>query len=44
MPRPFDEKTDIQLQAKTSANTYVVAIAAEGYLIQNDGQALASAL
>jgi len=39
MPRPFAEKTDIQLQAKTSANTYAVAIAAEGYLIKNDLQA-----
>ena len=39
MPRPFTEKTDIQLQAKTSANTYAVAIAAEGYLIKNDLQA-----
>ena len=39
MPRPFTEKTDIQLQAKTSANTYAVSIAAEGYLIQNNGQA-----
>lgn len=38
MPRPFAEKTDIQLQAKTSANTYVVSIAAEGYLIKNNGQ------
>jgi hypothetical protein len=44
MPRPFAEKTDIQLQAKTSANTYAVSISAEGYLVQNDGQALASAL
>jgi len=35
MPRPFAEKTDIQLQAKTSANTYAVSIAAEGYLIAN---------
>ena len=35
MPRPFSEKTDIQLQAKTSANTYAVSIAAEGYLIKN---------
>ena len=35
MPRPFTEKTDIQLQAKTSANTYAVAISAEGYLIKN---------
>lgn len=38
MPRPFAEKTDIQLQAKTSANTYAVSIAGEGYLIQNNGQ------
>jgi hypothetical protein len=36
MPRPFVEKTDIQLQAKSSsATTYNVAISAEGYLIQN---------
>lgn len=35
MPRAFTEKTDIQLQAKTSANTYAVSIAAEGYLVQN---------
>lgn len=35
MPRPFAEKTDIQLQAKTSANTYAVSIAAEGFLIKN---------
>jgi hypothetical protein len=34
MPRPFPEKTDIQLQAKTSANTYAVSIAAEGYLVK----------
>lgn len=39
IPRPFSEKTDIQLQAKTSANTYAVAIAAEGFLIANNGQA-----
>jgi hypothetical protein len=38
MPRPFAEKTDIQLQAKTSANTYAVSIAAEGYLIKNNSQ------
>ena len=38
MPRPFTEKTDIQLQARTSANTYAVSIAAEGYLVKNDGQ------
>jgi hypothetical protein len=37
MPRAFPAKTDIQLQAKTSANTYAVSIAAEGYLIKNDG-------
>jgi hypothetical protein len=35
MPRPFLEKTDIVLRFKSSANTYVVAIAAEGYLIKN---------
>jgi len=35
MPRPFAEKTDIQLQAKTSANTYAVSIAGEGYLVKN---------
>lgn len=35
MPRAFTEKTDIQLQAKTSANTYAVSIAGEGYLIKN---------
>ena len=38
MPRPFTEKTDIQLQAKTSANTHAVSISAEGYLIKNDSQ------
>jgi len=35
MPRPFLEKTDIVLRFKTSANTYAVAVAAEGYLIKN---------
>jgi len=35
MPRAFAEKTDIVLRFKTSANTYVVAIAAEGYLVKN---------
>ena len=35
MPRPFSEKTDIQLQAKTSANTYAVSIAVEGFLVAN---------
>jgi hypothetical protein len=39
MPRAFAEKTDIVLRFKSSANTYVVAIAAEGYLIKNDLQA-----
>jgi hypothetical protein len=37
MPRPFLQKTDIVLRFKTSANTYAVAVAAEGYLIKNDG-------
>ena len=36
MPRPFLEKTDIQLQARASANSYYVSIAAEGYLVKND--------
>lgn len=35
MPRAFAEKTDIQLQAKTSANTHAVSIAAEGFLVKN---------
>jgi hypothetical protein len=35
MPRPFVEKTDIQLQAKASTGTAFVSIAAEGYLVQN---------
>jgi hypothetical protein len=35
MPRPFLEKTDVVLRFKSSANTYVVAVAAEGYLIKN---------
>ena len=35
MPRGFAEKTDIVLRFKTSANTYVVSIALEGYLIAN---------
>jgi hypothetical protein len=39
MPRPFAEKTDIQLQAKTSANSYAVSIAAEGYLVKNSADA-----
>jgi len=39
MPRPFLQKTDIVLRFRASANTYAVAIAAEGYLIKNDSQA-----
>ena len=35
MPRAFTEKTDIVLRFKTSANTYAVAVAAEGYLVKN---------
>jgi hypothetical protein len=35
MPRPFVEKTDIQLQCRTSANTAAVSISAEAYLIKN---------
>lgn len=35
MPRPFAEKTDIQIQASTSASTAVVSISFEGYLISN---------
>jgi hypothetical protein len=35
MPRPFAEKTDIQLQAKTSTGNAFVSIAAEGYLVKN---------
>jgi hypothetical protein len=36
MPRAFAEKTDIVLRFKASANTYVVAIALEGYLVANN--------
>jgi len=35
MPRPFSQKTDIQLQCKAATGPAVVSIAAEGYLIQN---------
>jgi hypothetical protein len=35
MPRGFAEKTDVVLRFKSSANTYVVAIALEGYLVKN---------
>lgn len=44
MPRPFAEKTDLQIQCSTSAGTGAVSVSWEGYLIQNDGQALASVL
>jgi hypothetical protein len=36
MPRGFTEKTDVVLRFKASANTYVVAIALEGYLVANN--------
>jgi hypothetical protein len=39
MPRPFLEKTDIVLRFKTSANTYVVSVAAEGYLVKDSADA-----
>lgn len=35
MPRPFLEKTDIQLQCKVNTGTGSVAVAQEGYLIKN---------
>lgn len=35
VPRSFPEKTDIQLQARVSANSYIVSVGAEGYLISN---------
>jgi hypothetical protein len=35
MPRPFLEKTDIQLQCKIQSGTGSVAVAQEGYLIKN---------
>ena len=35
MPRPFTEKTDIQLQAKVNSSTGSVSISQEGYLIKN---------
>jgi len=38
MPRPFTEKTDIQLMCKVSGGTHAIAISQEGYLIKNDGQ------
>jgi hypothetical protein len=39
MPRPFTEKTDIQLQCKVDTGTGAVSIAAEGYLILNTAPA-----
>ena len=39
MPRPFTEKTDIQLQCKLNSGTGEITIAQEGYLIKNDCQA-----
>ena len=36
MPRPFLEKTDIQLMCKVQTGTGSVAVAQEGYLIKND--------
>lgn len=35
MPRPFTEKTDIQLMCKVSSETGAIAISQEGYLIKN---------
>ena len=35
MPRPFLEKTNIQLQAKVNSTTGEVSFSAEGYLIKN---------
>lgn len=35
MPRPFAEKTDIQLQAKVASTTGEVSFSAEAYLIKN---------
>jgi hypothetical protein len=37
MPRPFVEKTDIQLQAKIDSTTGEVSVSAEGYLIKDSG-------
>lgn len=36
MPRPFVEKTDMQLQCKVNSTTGAVSISQEGYLIKND--------
>lgn len=35
MPRPFTEKTDIQLMCKVNSGTGAVAVSQEGYLIKN---------
>lgn len=35
MPRPFTEKTDIQIQCNTSTSTAAINVAIEGYLIKN---------
>lgn len=35
MPRPFLEKTDIQLQCKVNSSTGAISVSQEGYLIQN---------
>jgi len=35
MPRPFTEKTDIQLQCKAATGPSYTSIAAEGYLVKN---------
>jgi hypothetical protein len=39
MPRPFTEKTDIQLMCKVNSTTGAVSISQEGWLIKNDCQA-----
>lgn len=36
MPRPFVEKTDIQLQCKVNSTTGAISISQEGYLIKNE--------
>jgi len=40
MPRPFNEKTDIQVQCTTSTGTAAVTFALEGYLIANTAPAI----
>jgi len=35
MPRPFLEKTDVQLQCKVNSSTGAISISQEGYLIKN---------